>query len=229
MSHDAAPLQAAYLAALQHGDEAAARGVIADAQARGLSPTHIYYDIFAPSMIAIGELWERNEITVAEEHLATAVTERLIAQLSPLFERPADQGDPGTVLIGCVAGEQHALGAQMLADLCRAQGWRVLFLCADVPTGDWVRLAVRFNVELVAISAGMDRHLPTVAEVIRELRGAQPRISVLVGGAAFLRDHDRWREVGADVFHPDPQSAVTIATARFALGRDQARSETTHT
>ncbi len=210
-------LQATYLAALRHGDEAAARAAIAAARAAGLPPARIYYEIFAPCMIQIGELWERNAITVAEEHLATAITGRLIAQLSPSFDRPAAQGKPGTALIGCVAGEQHALGAQMLTDLFRAQGWRVLFLGADVPNADWTRLATRFNADLAALSASLDQHLPAVAAVIRDLRAALPRIMVLVGGAAFGRDPERWRNVRADLYHPDPQTAVAIATARFAL------------
>lgn len=217
-----AELQQRYLMALRQGDEQAAAAVVDEAQRAGLTPEAIYYAIFAPSMVTIGELWERNELSVAEEHLATAITERLIGRLSPLFERPADRPPPGTALVGCVAGEQHALGATMLADLLRAHGWRVLALGADVPTHDWTRLAQRFNVALVAISASLDQHVATVREVIAALRAALPEVCILVGGNAFRRDADLWRSVGADLYHPDARVAVELATAQVAHRRQDA-------
>src|ERR1051325_8843001 len=91
--------------ALRAGDDRAAEAVVGQAQAAGWMADKIYFDIFAPSMVTIGLLWEQNDLTVAEEHLATAITERLIGQLSPAFVVPTQP--LGTIVLGCVAGEQH--------------------------------------------------------------------------------------------------------------------------
>jgi MerR family transcriptional regulator, light-induced transcriptional regulator len=215
MSVDLSEQQAQFTAALRRGDEAAARVIVERALADGATAPDVYYDLFAPGMVTIGELWERNELSVAEEHLATAITERLIGLLSPSFDQPADQAARGSVVLGCVQGERHALGLRMLSDLFRQAGWRVLYLGADVPNADWVRLAVRINADIVAISAGSTRLLPQVEHLIAELRAALPALGVLVGGAAFSVDGDAWRAVGADLFHPRPQIAVAQATARY--------------
>ncbi|HEX6289569.1 MAG TPA: cobalamin-dependent protein [Herpetosiphonaceae bacterium] len=216
MSFDLQQSQAGFIAALRNGDESAAQAVIAAARAAGVEPGTIYLKLLASGMITIGELWERNELSVAEEHLATEITERLIGQISPWFSERTPPNEHGRVVMGCVAGERHALGLRMLADLFRHQGWRVLYLGADVPHGDWVRLVVRFNADLVAISASAERHMPQTQELIRELRAANPQIEVLVGGACFDRDPELWRRIGATQYHPDPLTAVTLASARYA-------------
>lgn len=209
--------QQAFTAALRAGDETAAAAVVERARAAGVAARTIYLDIFAPAMVSIGTLWEHNELSVAEEHLATAITERLIGQLSPTFELE-DGATGGTVVLGCIKGERHALGLRMLADLFRQRGWRVLFLGADVPTSDWVQLAVRSSADAVAISARDERHLPQVSSLIADLRVASPELLVIVGGAAFNNDPDGgWRTVCADIYHPDPRTAVEIATARYSV------------
>lgn len=210
----------ALLAALLAGDSAAARAALGRMRADMVAPADIYLRVFTPCMITIGELWERNQLTVAEEHLATAITERLIMELSPSFEDGSLADAQGTALIGCVAGERHVLGARMLADLLRTYGWRVLDMGADVPSHDWVKLALRFNVDLVALSVNMSSNLLSAQSLIAELRAASPSLFVLVGGAVFAHEPDLWRKLGANLYHPDPLAAVALASANAALRLD---------
>lgn len=221
MTYDLKQAEIAFTTALRNGDEAAAHSVISEAQSACVDATAIYLKVFAPSMVTIGELWEQNELSVAEEHLATEITERLIGQLSPSFSAQQAVGQPGRVVMGCVAGERHVLGLRMLADVFRQQGWRVLYLGADVPNQDWTRLVMRFDADLVAISACAERHETLLRDLIRELRAASPQLEVLIGGGCFDRDQELWRKVGATQHHPDALTAVTLATARYA--RDTAR------
>lgn len=215
VSVDLIASRADFISAIRSGDEPGARSVVEQLRRANVSPSIIYYDVFAPSMVTIGDLWERNELSVADEHLATAITERLIGQLSPAFNQPASQPERGNVVLGCVAEERHVLGLRMLADLFRQQGWRVLYLGADVPNADFVRLAVRVTADVVAISAGAQRHVPAVRELISELRTALPEVGILVGGAVFSNDPDLWSEVGATLYHPDPQTVIQLATTRY--------------
>lgn len=206
------PYRSAYLAALRNGDEREARTVVERAQHDGLKPAQVYFEVFAPSMVMIGTLWERNELTVAEEHVATAITERLIASLSPTFSPPQNEQSRqrGTVMLGCITGERHVLGLRMLADLFRQQDWRVLDLGADVPVGDWVELAKRYDVDVVAIAATATRFLGALQILIHELRAKITDVRILVGGAVFDQNPSLWREVGADAYDPDPTRAVAM-------------------
>lgn len=206
----------AYIAALRDGDEPNARAIVEQAHAEGVDIGTIYFDIFAPSMIEIGRLWEENQLSIAEEHLATAITERLIGQLSPEFNRQIQRTEIGCVMLGCVAGERHVLGLRMLADLFRAQGWRVVYLGADVPDRDWIDLAVRVNADVIGISAGTLHLAAHTKPLITQLHSAVPATLIMVGGAGFARSPQLWRDVDANLYHDDPFIAVTMATAHRA-------------
>ena len=190
--------------------------VVEEARTAGVTPTQLYFEVFAPSMVMIGTLWEQNEITVAEEHIATAITERLIAILSPSFSLqhpdPSQVQVRGTVMLGCVAGERHVLGLRMLADLFREQNWRVLDLGADVPIADWVGLAKRYEADVVAIATTATRFVSSVQTLIRELKTALPTVTILVGGAVFDQDPELWQVVGADLYRRDPIEAIALVS-----------------
>ena len=44
---------------------------------------HLYTDLFQRSQYRVGELWESQRISVAVEHLATAITERMLTLVHP--------------------------------------------------------------------------------------------------------------------------------------------------
>ena len=70
------------------GDEAGAWGVLDAAMAAGADPDEVLLDLLSPSMASIGTRWADGEISIAEEHRASAVALRLIARLGPRFARP---------------------------------------------------------------------------------------------------------------------------------------------
>ena len=67
----------AYAAALLRGDEIAAEIVIREAIEARLTAAEIDDEIIAPALWFVGELWERGEISVADEHIATEISIRV--------------------------------------------------------------------------------------------------------------------------------------------------------
>ncbi|MEW8015069.1 MAG: B12-binding domain-containing protein [Candidatus Sedimenticola endophacoides] len=59
--------------ALVGGDSGVAGSVAERALAGGLGLVDVAVGVIQPSMYAIGYLWQTNRITVAQEHLATAI------------------------------------------------------------------------------------------------------------------------------------------------------------
>lgn len=64
-------------AASGRGAEAIARVALKE----GLTIAGVHTRVITPAMHQIGELWARNAISVADEHLATAIAHRVIAAL----------------------------------------------------------------------------------------------------------------------------------------------------
>lgn len=196
----------AFCAALRAGDETQARRVVQSLQQAGVDAGEIYLRIFAPSMVQIGELWAHNRLSVAEEHLATAITERLIGELSPLFRSGAESDR--RIVLGCIQGENHTLGIRMLADLLERAGWHVLLLGANVPTEEWPHIITRTNAQAVGISVQAERLLPEVRRAIAMIRMHLSAIHILIGGAAVTREPDMAELLHADVIALEPMAAI---------------------
>jgi MerR family transcriptional regulator, light-induced transcriptional regulator len=201
-----------YLAALLAADLEAARRVIADALDAGTLARELYLDVLQPALYEVGLRWSRAEISVAQEHLATAATQSNLAWLAERLiegERPAR----GRVLIACAEDELHMLGVSMVADFLEAEGWEISFVGAMTPPEGLVELAPQADV--VAISAALPERIPLVARAVAALRAAPRTPYIVVGGQAFAGSEERALRTGADAWAADAQDAVCVLDARF--------------
>src|SRR4051812_49631933 len=102
----------AYATALLAGDEVAADVAIREAIDAGLSTADVNEGIIAPALRLVGELWQSGEITVADEHLATEITLRVLA-LQGETRRARRSRRGHRVLLATPAGGHHAGGLEM--------------------------------------------------------------------------------------------------------------------
>jgi methanogenic corrinoid protein MtbC1 len=100
--------------------------IVLEALRAGQAVVDLYVDIIQTSLYQIGLLWERNQITVAEEHMATAIVQYVMAQL--YAHLPPATITRGNVVITGIQGELHQVGANLVADVLEADGWDVRFL-----------------------------------------------------------------------------------------------------
>lgn len=182
-----ARLARAYLEALRAADAAGAYRIATRALDEGMSLAGLYQGVVAPAMYELGRLWEKGAITVADEHLATAVTHRVLAALRP--PGFVSQGfDPDSyrlrAMLAAVQGEQHALGLRMAADLLEDAGYQTLYLGADVPSEALLQALATFSPDLLALSATMPESAGTLEKVASRVRDEYPELRLLVGGQA---------------------------------------------
>src|SRR5829696_2391573 len=83
---------------LAAGDEPGAMAVAEAALAGGMDPEDLYLDVLAVAMARIGDRWATGEVTVAQEHQATAIMLRLLGRLGRNFARRGRSR--GTVVLG---------------------------------------------------------------------------------------------------------------------------------
>lgn len=176
-----------YLDALRAADRARALAAVEEGLSAGLAPADIYVEVIAPAMHKIGELWAEGALTPADEHLATAITERVLAELYPRGLGPTPNELP-TVLLAAPEGERHVLGLRMATDLLDAHGHRTRYLGADVPNGALLNAVEEHQPLVVCLGVSLTSNVPALLDVLREL--AARRVAVLLGGRvpAVLRD-----------------------------------------
>jgi methanogenic corrinoid protein MtbC1 len=173
----------------------------------------LYLGLIQPVMYEIGRLWEQDKISTAEEHLATSIVGRILAGLYARI--PITPAGRGKAVVTCAPNEFHELGGRMLADMLEAAGWDILFLGANTPAEELLKLLRKNNPRFLAISLTMPFSIDKVAAIISSLRSTPDlmHIKVLVGGSAFNADHQLWWKIGADAWAEDPQSAIRQALA----------------
>lgn len=118
-----------YLVALRSGSAAAA--VVDEALADGMEPAAVQSRVIESAMDRIGHLWQSGAVNVADEHLATAISDEVRPRLFPRLLR-APPGSRERVFLAAVEGEHHVLGLRMVADVLEGAGFDVLYLGADV-------------------------------------------------------------------------------------------------
>ncbi len=202
------PECAAFEEALLAGDRRRAAKVIEGvlAQDRGLVNAELH--VIQPALYHIGEKWQRNEVSVAQEHLATAIAQWVMT-LGLASTDPAPANDR-KVLLACVEGNHHAVGLQMVADAFQLSGWEVQYLGANVPAESLARQVAAWKPQLVGLSISFAHQLPTVRRTLarlQELLGAA-RPPVIIGGLAINRFDALTAQVGAEGSGQDALAAV---------------------
>ncbi len=173
-----------YLPALLAGDARACEAIVQGLLREGTPALDLYTGLFRPSLYRVGELWEANRISVATEHLATAITERLLALAYPALlaeARPAGR----RAVVSCGVNEFHQIGARMVADLLESRGFDVAFLGASTPAESLLSLVDERKPEFVALSVSIFFNLAPLDRLLAALGAEFPRLPVIVGGQAF--------------------------------------------
>jgi DNA-binding transcriptional MerR regulator/methylmalonyl-CoA mutase cobalamin-binding subunit len=142
-----------------------------------------------PYLVELGARWERGEVQIFEEHLASErAREFLSGQWRRLTESARSPARP-LVILATPTGEHHVLGLHMAAWVVALAGVHIEFLGADTPLSEVALAVARYDAQgvVLSVAAGYARNLP--AELL-DLRGQlSPRVSIVIGGAGS-RDLD---------------------------------------
>jgi len=171
----------------------------------------LYSDVLQSCMYEIGKLWENGKISVAQEHLASAMVGRAMFQA---FQKCSpSQEDKGKAIITASPNEYHEIGTHMIADLLELDGWDVIYLGANTPKNALLDMVRNDKPFFVGISAVMPFNIDYVKEIITEMRQDPElqEVKVMVGGLAFSHVADLWRTTGADGYAPSGTACLNLA------------------
>ncbi|HTV24253.1 MAG TPA: B12-binding domain-containing protein, partial [Polyangiaceae bacterium] len=125
-------LCASYLRAQLGGDRREAlRLIVEDGLKRGLSCLDIH-KVIQHAQNEIGRLWQEDRITIAQEHMATAISQVVLSHVYQYADAPVPNGK--RVLVACVEGELHDFPSRLVADALDLAGFEVRYLGANTPT-----------------------------------------------------------------------------------------------
>jgi methanogenic corrinoid protein MtbC1 len=184
------------LAALLTPDQASAQATVERTLRTGWSADDVRFELITPALRIVGDRWERGEIGVGLEHLASSICQWLLIDLAGRTAREPASGR--RAVIGCSEGELHALGALMVANVLAEHGWTVLYLGASTPATAWAPIVRSRHADAALIATTLRSGLEHVGPTVAAIRDARPECLTVVGGAAYADAADA-AEVGADL------------------------------
>lgn len=188
----------ALAAALANFDDGDAHAVFDTLLAR-LSTDALLRDIIVPYLHELGERWERGDVSIAQEHFASALFRGRLLGLA----RGWGRGIGPVAVLACAPGEQHDLGLLAFGLALRARAWRIVYLGTDTPIASVADAARSCSPAIVVVSAVDPRVFRRNAEELQEL-ARDTQLCIGGAGAAKARlDGDPLRLTGDPVEEAD--------------------------
>jgi methanogenic corrinoid protein MtbC1 len=194
----------ALLAALVDGDLDTAYRVATELLEDGVAFEDVVGEVLGPVQRELGLRWADGDLTVADEHAATAAAEDLVTLLTGGLA-PADGP---TVIVVCPEGDAHSLPARVVSAVLTLRGYRSILLGASLPAVDLGDYLERQGPFAMALSISMPAALyRAVASIASAHDHATP---VVVGGGAVREDELLARRLGVDAWAPTATAAAAV-------------------
>lgn len=175
-----------------------------------------YLQVIQPAMYRVGTLWESGEISVAQEHLASAIVSRVMASLYPRFIML--EQNKGKAVVTAAPNEFHEIGPRMVADLLEINGWDIDYLGANTPAHDLLDLLKDRHPFFLAVSIGVPFNLDCAREIITTVKET-PSLRdtrIMLGGYCFSMNPHLKDRIKADGGGTSARDAVLLAEEWWA-------------
>ncbi|RTL62580.1 MAG: MerR family transcriptional regulator [Hyphomicrobiales bacterium] len=182
---------------LRRNDVIGFRRLLSDAIAF-LAPCEVVGTVIGPVMREIGVRWERGELSIFQEHMATAVTRQLLLTAAGSW-RGAQSGR--RLVFTTLEGDQHEIGILCAWYITSASNFDAVYLGPSLPNAEIAQAAKLFKADAVVISVASSERPQQQVKAIERLH------KMLKGTAAL------W--VGGPMHHPLHQAVAGTDVVAF--------------
>jgi MerR family transcriptional regulator, light-induced transcriptional regulator len=217
---DLTTLRKRFLMALLAGARADALDIVVEEGLWLAVPvTDLYLEIVQPALHEMGRLWECSRVSVAHVLLAAEISKLALAQLRAHL--PCEPSNGRRVIVACVEGERHDIGAYMVADFLEVAGFDVRLLGPNVPTGTLLAMLDDQPPGMLALSATTTASLAEVRRVIHAVQAAGKGVPIAVGGQLFSARPTLRTELGVDIYACNPRHLIAATRELLDGSRHQ--------
>ncbi len=186
------------------GDRKSARQCVAEAITSGWTPEEVSENGFWPIVEAIQTLYRSDQMTSVANHYATRLLRSLVDQVQAGYTQKSSNNK--SILLFCGPSESDDLAAQIVADLCEADGWEVKFGGGGVPADEILAETNDCKPDALCMFSSAPSDAPHIRSIIDTIKsiGASPNTQIVVGGGLFNRVEGLAEEIGADLWASSP-------------------------
>lgn len=173
-------IRASWIDACLNFDEASAERILTQAFAL-YQPETVLTQLLQKGLAQIGELWFKDEVSVQQEHFASALAMRRLNTLLAASPAPTRSG---RILIGCPPHEDHTFAPLALTIRLRHRGWDMIYLGANVPLSRFIGTVESIKPDLILMTA---QQLYTAAKLfeVAQAVASENKVILAFGGRIF--------------------------------------------
>lgn len=196
-------LRTRLLESVKRLDEAGIGRIIGEALMVG-SVEEVCLRLLQPTLYAIGQQWAEGGVSVTSEHVGSNLIRSHVFQLVRLAPAPLREE---TVLVGCAPGEQHDVGALMLALFLRRRGFDVIFAGANVEEESFIADAYKLEAVAVCLSASSPGSATALGSLFDHMQGSYTGL-LGFGGLIFQEQDELVERIRGTYLGPEAETAT---------------------
>jgi len=192
--------------AIMNGDRENILPLIEKALSTGVSAQDLVDKIMIPSIVRVGDLYEKKIYFLPQLMSAAEAMEKALAYLEPHLKK-GSAGNKGKIILATVKGDIHDIGKNIVALLLRNYGYYVIDLGKDIAAETIIAKAKEENSDVIALSALMTTTMVNMKDVITLARANGIQKPFMIGGAVVTEAYAK--SIGAS-FARDGVEAVKV-------------------
>jgi len=156
----------------RNGEYLDAAAILKRAVSIGIKPIDLIYGVLQPSLYEIGELWQANELTVANEHQYTSFACSLIESMFTLYPdtRTYRQSKRPKFLLVSPINNLHTLGISFAELFLVLNNIPVYTICPSLPASHVRQLTEDLKPKYVGVSISVGLHIKDALNIYEDLR-----------------------------------------------------------
>lgn len=190
------------LLALQNEDKEQAVALSINAlKDKKVSVVDLYEMVLVPALNHVVEEYKKDDELIWREHVRSAIIRTIIESAYPyiLEERKKSEITKGKVIVMCPEYEDHELGAKMVSDFFKLEGYDSTFIGARTPENTIIQAIKIIKPDFVCMSVTNYYNLVSVKKTIESIReNIKDDFMFVVGGRAFDANPGAYKVAGAD-------------------------------
>jgi methylmalonyl-CoA mutase cobalamin-binding subunit len=185
-------------------------------------PANVLFDTFVARLLDhAGTPWREGTLGPRHGHLVRTAVRRL---LDGVIERTGAAATNGTLIVATPVGQGDETGALLIAAAATVEGWRVIYLGADLPAADIADVARQTRARAVVMSIVHPAGDRTVSDELRRLRtGLAKGVAIVVGGVGAVAYTTVLDDIGA--YRLDDLASLRVRLRTFGAGRRRVTGE----
>jgi MerR family transcriptional regulator, light-induced transcriptional regulator len=140
-----------------------------------------YENILKQVMYQIGDLWEKKQLAVAAEHVASNVAHSFVKILN---EKISKSSSKQKILICTPPGESHTLGCNMLESYLRSKGFNVFNISPSIPTDEIISFIKGNSPDAILLSITLDDNIQSGKRLVAKIK-ERFKTPIFIGGRAL--------------------------------------------